>query len=70
VVESARRRPQVIERRGKPIAVVIAIDQFDLHDARARWQQFLRESEEIRAEGGGILRVPKRRSRSSPFERA
>jgi prevent-host-death family protein len=67
LVENAQRRPQVIERRGKPVAVVVAIDQFEDSSGGARWRKFLEASAEIRASGGGQLRVPRRERRVSPF---
>jgi prevent-host-death family protein len=69
LVESAQSHPQVIERRGKPVAVVVAIDQFEDAGAAARWRKFLAASAEIRADGGGELRVPPRARRASPFRR-
>jgi len=70
LVESAQRRPQVIERRGRPVAVVVAIEQFEDRGARARWKKFLAASAELRAQGGGELALPPRRRRPSPFGRA
>jgi len=67
LVEDAQRRPQVIERRRKPVAVVVAIDQFEDSSGGARWRRFLDESADIRAKGGGRLRVPRRERRLSPF---
>ena len=67
LVEDAQRRPQVIERRGKPVAVVVAIAQFEDGGPRARWKEFLAASAEIRASGGGEVRVPRRGRRASPF---
>lgn len=70
LVESAQHRPQVIERRGKPVAVVMAIEQFEDRGARARWRKFLAASAELRAQGGGELPIPPRRRRRSPFGRS
>jgi prevent-host-death family protein len=70
VVEDAQRQPQVIERRGKPVAVVVAIDQFEDGSAGARWKRFLDVSAEVRADGGGELRLPPRGRRLPPFGRA
>jgi prevent-host-death family protein len=69
VVEDAQRRPQVIERRGKPVAVVVAIDQFEDSSGGARWRRFLDVSAEIRASGGVELSLPPRERRASPFGR-
>ncbi len=65
LVESAQQRPQVIERRGKPVAMVVAIGQFQ--DSAGRWKKFLEASEEIRASGGGEVNVARRQRRASPF---
>jgi len=69
VVENAQKRPQVIERRGKPVAVVVAIDQFIESSGGARWRKFLDASAEIRALGGAELSVPRRECWASPFGR-
>jgi prevent-host-death family protein len=69
VVHDAQRRPQVIESRGKPIAVVVGIEQFEDGSAAARWKRFLDASAEVRVQGGAELRVPKRSRRGSPFSR-
>ena len=70
LVEDAQRRPQVIERRGKPVAVVVAIEQFEDGGAATRWRKFLAASAEIREKGGAELRVPRRTRRASPFARS
>jgi prevent-host-death family protein len=67
VVQDAQKRPQVIERRGKPVAVVVAMDQFTDSRAGARWRKFLELSAEIRALGGADVSVPRRGRRASPF---
>jgi prevent-host-death family protein len=67
LVEDEQQRPQVIERRGKPVVVVVAIDQFEDSSGGARWRKFLDTSAQIRASGGGQLRVPRRERRVSPF---
>ena len=69
VVRSAQQRPQVIERRGTPVAVVVAMHQYKDDTPAARWQKFLKQSEEFRKSGGGIIRVPRRTTRPSPFGR-
>ena len=69
VIDDAQRRPQVIERRGTPVAVVVAIDEFEDSTAAARWKAFLETSAAIRAGGGAELRVPRRQRRASPFGR-
>jgi prevent-host-death family protein len=70
VVDDAQRRPQVIERRGRPVAMVVAMEQFEDGRAATRWRKFLEISAEIRASGGGELRVPRRGARRSPFPRS
>ena len=70
LIESAQGRPQVIERRGKPVAIVVAVAEFDDRDARGRWVSFLDASAAVRDEGGAELRVPRRAARKSPFGRA
>jgi prevent-host-death family protein len=70
VVEDAQARPQIIERRGTPVAVVVAIDQFEDGTSGARLQRFLAMSAEIRESGGGEIRVSKRTRRASPLGRA
>jgi prevent-host-death family protein len=67
VVESAQREPQVIERRGKPVAVVIGFEQYEGVEAAERWRRFLEFSKETSAAGGGQLRVPGRKPRRSPL---
>ena len=69
LVENAQRRPQIIERRGVPVAVVVALDQFEDGSADARWRKFLETSSSVRVEGGGELKLPKRARRPSPFGR-
>jgi prevent-host-death family protein len=69
VVDEAQERPQVIERRGKPVAVVVAIDQFDDASWQASWRKFLALSAELGANGGAELRLPRRERRRSPFGR-
>lgn len=75
VLVEAAVAPQVIERRGTPVAVVVSLEQYraslgDPADASAmlgRWQAFLRASAEVRAAGGGTLAKTKRAPRRSPF---
>jgi prevent-host-death family protein len=69
MMERAADHPQTIERRGKPLAVVVSVDQFAASDGATRWQRFLEASAEIRRAGGAELSVPKRTSRRSPFSR-
>lgn len=73
VVRQAHRRPQVIERRGEPVAIVLGIDEYRrlaAGDERAtRWAAFLELSAALRAEGGVELEIPRRTARASPFAR-
>jgi len=73
LVRHAQRRPQVIERRGEPVAVVLGMDDYralaEKHDASGRWRQFLVTSAELREAGGAELRLPKREPRPSPLSR-
>jgi hypothetical protein len=41
----------------------------EVSDESGRWRTFLDASAEIRAAGGGALRVPRRTRRASPFGR-
>jgi prevent-host-death family protein len=70
LMEEARSRPQTIERRGRPLVVVVSIEQFEDSDDAARWRRFVRTSAEIRAGGGADLRVPRRTRRRTPFASA
>ena len=73
LLRAAERRPQFIEKRGRPVAVVVSADEFervtDAGQAGKRWDDVLALSDEIRAEGGTDLRIAPRRSRPSPFAR-
>jgi prevent-host-death family protein len=64
LMQQAREQPQTIERRGRPLVVVVSIEQFEGSDDDARWRGFLEAAAEIRAAGGGDLRVPRRTRRS------
>jgi prevent-host-death family protein len=76
VLAQAEWAPQVVERRGKPVAVVVGAREFakigELESGslfEARWRRFLSLSSRLRAEGGAELEIPPRRPRSSPFAR-
>lgn len=73
LVREARHRPQVIENRGRPVAVVVSAEEYQRTTAAGRatdrWQMVLALSAELRAEGGTTLRIPSRRPRRSPFAR-
>lgn len=74
VIRQARRRPQVIERRGQPVAVVFSMADYQRVTASERsadrWQSVLSLSAELRADGGATLRIPRRQPRRSPFGRS
>jgi prevent-host-death family protein len=74
VVERAQRTPQLIERRGKAVGVIIGIKLHEeaerslaLGSADQRMQRFLQICSTIRAEGGAELELPRRLPRKSPF---
>ena len=73
LVREAGHRPQVIENRGRPVAVVVSADEYrrinEAGQASDRWQAVLALSAELRASGGTTLRIPARRPRPSPFRR-
>ncbi|MBC8071715.1 MAG: type II toxin-antitoxin system Phd/YefM family antitoxin [Deltaproteobacteria bacterium] len=73
LVVDAAERPQFIERRGSPVAVVLSTAAYEslTENQRSanRWQAVLELSEEIRRDGGVELKLPARRPRSSPFAR-
>lgn len=73
VLERARRTPQVIEKRGEPIAVVVGVQDYERMAERgrraSRWKAFLALSEAVRADAGTDLELPKRTTRRSPFDR-
>ncbi len=73
VVRRAQRTPQILENRGQPVAVLVAIDDWRRlaqdDEERAHWQRFLVLGAELRAEGGHQLELPPRRPRASPFAR-
>ena len=73
VVRRAQRAPQILENRGEPVAVVVAMDDYRRFSERVRretnWQEFLRLGTELRARGGHELEIPPRTSRPDPFRR-
>jgi prevent-host-death family protein len=72
VVRQARRAPQILENRGAPVAVVVAIDDYrrlaEQDERRASWRRFLELSAALRAEGGVQLELPPRTARPDPFK--
>jgi prevent-host-death family protein len=73
VLARAQRSPQVIEKRGAPVAVVVGAQEYarlaDGDRQRSRWRRFLELSADLREEGGVELEMPEREARSSPFGR-
>jgi prevent-host-death family protein len=73
----ASESPQVIERRGKRVAVVVAAPLFDELSAaaalsgRSPMETFLERTAELKKQGDLALRLPRRRTtvpRPSPFQ--
>jgi prevent-host-death family protein len=75
VLHDAEHAPQVIEKRGEVVAVVVSIDAYrralgDPDQQRAEgapWREFLAKSAELRAGGGFDLALPGREERLDPF---
>ena len=74
VVERAQHTPQIIERRGKAVGVVIGIELHEesersaaLGSADQRMERFLKFSATVRAQGGAELEIPNRLPRKSPI---
>jgi prevent-host-death family protein len=70
LMEEARERPQTIERRGRPLVVVVSVELFENSVDAARWRGFVDSCAAIRASGGAELRVPRRTRRRGPFPKA
>jgi len=78
LIDRTADSPQVIERRGKRVAVVVAAPLFDelkaaaaLAAAGSPMTRFLERTEELKESGDLALRMPKRRAsrrRAGPFE--
>lgn len=75
VLAEAAGSPQVIAKRGKPVAVVLSLEDYqqalgDPADAAhrlGRWRAFLHASRELRAAGGATLAATRRQPRKSPL---
>jgi prevent-host-death family protein len=75
VLSEAESGPQVIENRGRPVAVVISFRDYEkaLGDPDAgsvessRWRRFLAASARLRGRGGATIPLGKRTPRRSPF---
>lgn len=74
VVRRAQRAPQILENRGEPVAVVIAMHDYrtfsESQRREANWQEFLRLGAEIRGKGGPELEILPRVSRPDPFRKS
>jgi len=75
LLTAAAEQPQLIERRGTAVAVVMGIEAYVAANAvvvassaDSRMQRFLECSAALRAGGGVTLRVGRRTPRRSPFE--
>ncbi len=73
VLHDAEKRPQVIENRGTPVAVVVSFSEYtaalgDPDGGTMGWRSFLRKSAKLRENGGASLRVDRRTARRSPFD--
>ena len=76
VLERAKVEPQIIEKRGRAVGVVVDIDQFGeaerrarLGSAESRIRSFLAAAAAVREAGGVELELPVRQPRKSPFAR-
>lgn len=74
VLSQAAQEPQVIENRGKEVAVILSIEEYkelkshrDLATPEKRLTEFLRFTEQLREDGGAEIKLPKRERRPSPF---
>jgi prevent-host-death family protein len=74
LVERAKSAPQIIQRRGKSVGVVIGYDRYvdaerraELGSAEHRMKAFLDAAAKLRASGGTELELPRRETRKSPF---
>ncbi len=69
LVLEARQAPQMIENRGRPVAVVLSTAEYErlaaAQQGAARWLAVMDSSAEIRAEGGVDLEIPTRTARPS-----
>ena len=73
LVQEANDAPQIIENRGRPVAVVISAAEYErietLRSRRDKWHEMLALAAELRADGGVDLKLPRRERRRSPFSR-
>ena len=78
VIHDAEAAPQIIENRGRPVAVVVSFSDYEHAVGKAgsgslagsRWQRFLAVSAKLREQGGAVIRLPRRQPRRDPFRPA
>jgi prevent-host-death family protein len=72
-VQEADDAPQIIENRGRPVAVVISAAEYErietVRGRRNKWQEMLALAADLRADGGVDLKLPRRERRRSPLAR-
>lgn len=73
LVRRAQRAPQILENRGEPVAVVVAIETYrrfeDQASRREKWLAFLELSRAVGAKAAGELELPARAPRPDPLRR-
>ncbi|HWL86538.1 MAG TPA: type II toxin-antitoxin system Phd/YefM family antitoxin [Polyangiaceae bacterium] len=74
LVRESARGPQRIENRGREVAVVLSIEDYqrlteaaEQGSGASRLRRFLRLSAELREGGGADIELPAREQRPSPF---
>lgn len=74
VLDRAQAHPQIIENRGREMAVVLDVTEYRALQARAidrtsttRIAEFLRFCNALQSESGAELEIPPRETRPSPF---
>ena len=74
VIDQTEAAPQVIENRGRPVAVVVSIADYESAVGPgagslrgSKWQKFLSRSSELRARGGAVIPPMRRALRPDPF---
>ena len=75
LVQKSESAAQVVERHGKPVAVVVSFGDYvkafgdpDQPQRAPKWARFLALSRGFRGASGHVLDVPKRTTRPDPFE--
>ncbi|MBI4565997.1 MAG: type II toxin-antitoxin system prevent-host-death family antitoxin [Planctomycetes bacterium] len=71
LIRRSRRSPQIVQRRGRPVAVVLGIEDYrrvaEREESARRWRAVLAASADVRAGGRIRLRLPRRVRRRSPL---